>query len=154
MSDDRPANTPRDRLRQVALLLEDHEPGHLAAWFCAAVQAFETGTARSLDLALGLRGRGIELPPRTLARAARNEALTRAWMLFPDRPDETIAARGRRFTAWLADFGVRRWPRLRTQGRPPASALDEAARDAFAAADGQIPVPTSWDGLRPILLGE
>jgi len=144
----------REQLRALVDVAHAHAPIEVAAWFHAGVEAFEGGAVRSLDVALGLRGRGIELPPRTLARAARDAALRQAWLLFPDRHGETVAGRGRRFASWLADFEQRRWPRILDGGRPPSSALEDAARDAFAAAEGQVKVPVSWDRLRIILIVE
>ncbi|EGV27622.1 hypothetical protein ThidrDRAFT_4568 [Thiorhodococcus drewsii AZ1] len=149
-----PRANPRQRLQQVAELVRDYGPAELADWFGEGVNEFEGGAKRSLDMALGLRGRGIELPPRTLARAARDAALVRVWLLFPDRPDETIATRGRRFAAWLTDFGLRRWPRIQSGARAPADALEAEACAAFEAAEPLVKVPASWDRLRAIVLGE
>lgn len=124
----------------------------LADWFRAGVGAFLSGEVSSLDVALGLRGAGLDLPATELARARRNHALRQCWEAFPWERGESTTGRGRRFVAFLSSFEVAVLPRLRSGGRRPASPLEAAALAAFEAVVNRGRVPLTWNGLAPIVL--
>lgn len=135
----------RDLVR-VSRLVNDHLPD-LAPWFGGAVDEFMSGQAAALDLALGIRGEGVRLPPTQIALAERNQALHRAWVLFPGKPGESTTGRGERFVKYLIQFEVCAIPLLSSGNT--RTALDDEALRAFQAAK----VPTSWRRLNDIFKG-
>jgi hypothetical protein len=124
-------------LARVSRLVNEHLPDQ-APWFCGAVDDFMTGKAAALDLALGVRGEGVRLPATQIALAKRNQALVRAWVLFPGKPRESTKRRGERFISYLIHFEGCIMPLLASRG--PRTALEAEALQACQAGK----MPRSW----------
>ncbi len=109
---------------QLAILAAELEesapaPDTPAAFFVAGIRRWLSGSARSMDDALGLTGSpGIETARTRYLRHRRDAHLLTAWRLLDGKPTPRAAALADAIRRFESDI----WPRWRDLEAPPASA--------------------------------
>lgn len=107
-----------DRLRRAFGIVSDVDPD-LGAWLRRALALVEGGSARSIDAALGITGRGRS-SLSALARLERRDAhLRAAWDLTPFSERTTTADRLRDLSEALTRFECTTWRWSRDRAEPP-----------------------------------
>lgn len=90
-----------------------------AAFLADGLHLVRSGSARSLDLALGIRGRGIASIATREQEARRNAHLIAAFQLVPFDEFTTTTARVRELAEAIADFQAITWKWSQHHEAPP-----------------------------------
>ncbi|RJS95281.1 hypothetical protein [Salinisphaera sp. Q1T1-3] len=122
-------------------------PDHVVVWLHDGCARFYAGEVSSLDIALGIRGQGINLPVNQYAWQTRDMELAAAYQHIEGRSER---ARLQELRRQIRAFGSRTWPRVRAYSEPP-DRLTPLQVHLFRAFQVGQHIPESVSRLRDVV---